>query len=170
MKALSLIIIFVLLLTPSCSKNESSEKASKSNAKAKFRTNTPQEAPPRQVIDINEEGYSVDAILKIDKEIPILEIIVGKNWKQAELDKLQKMQMLDTLRLENMDSSSFDLSFAKSIKSLKVISFKGGQTSIDTLKSLAGSNIQTVNCTATNISKDSLEVIKSSLGEVTVSF
>ena len=173
MKLLSVAIISCLLFTFSCSKKETTEtsaKKPKSSVKAKFRENKPQEPPPRVVIDINEEGYSADAVLKIDEEIPVLELIVGKDWKQNDLDKLKKMQMLDTLRLENMDSSSFDLSFTKSIKSLKSISFKGGKTSLEALKSLSGSSLENIDCSNSNITKESIGSIKSALGNTSVSF
>ena len=173
MKFLNVAITSCLLFTFSCSKKETTPtpaKKQKSSVKAKFRENKPQDPPPREVIDINEDGYSADTVLKIDKEIPVLELVVGKDWKQNDLDKLKKMQMLDTLRLENMDSSSFDLSFTKSIKSLKNISFKDGKTSLEALKSLTGSSLENIDCSNSNITKESIGSIKSELGSISVSF
>lgn len=172
MKITSFLLIGAILLSLGCSDQKSSktEKSNKGTVKAKFRTDKPQEPPEREIIDMNEEDYTVEQILKIDEEIPVLEIICSKEWKQSDFDKLSKLQMIDTLRLENMDSSKLNLSFIKSLKSMKVISFKGGNSSLDTIKSLAGSSIEKVDCANTNISKDGISSIQSDLGNITVSF
>lgn len=168
MKLLSLTLLSIFVLLLSCSKKETSER-SKSKVVSKHKNIQPQEAPPREIIDINEEGYSVDEVLKIDKEIPVLEIICGKDWKQTDLDKLAGMQMLDTLRLENMAISDLNLLFVKNIKSLKIISFKNSKVSAKTIESLKNSTVNRIDCSGTNLSKSELNTLSSTLTNIEIS-
>ena len=117
----------------------------------------------REIIDVNEEGFSADAVLKIDKEIPVMEIIVGTDWKQADIEKIKSLQMVDTLRIENMDAASLDLAFTKDMKTLKRVSLSKSKLSPALISSLKDSKITTLDISNCTIDNDSL----SKLGSIT---
>ena len=137
MKYFSFILILSISFFYSCSKKESKTSEKPENKTiSKHKDIKTQEAPPREIINVDAEKYTVEDIRKIDKEIPVLEIIAGKKWAQAELDKLSGMEMLDTLRLDNMDLTSINFDFTKTLKALKKISIKNSKVSEQAISNL----------------------------------
>ena len=172
MKKLSIILILVLLLQ-SCSKeNDSSEskKNSKAEITSKHKDMKEQEAPPREIIDAEAEDYSVDQVIAINKEIPVLELITAKKWSQSELQKLGTLQETDTLRIENTDALKLNLSFCKEMKALKKVSLKNSKISLELIKSLSGSKIDRLDLSGSNLSETDKASLNSILKNVKVIF
>ena len=164
MNKLSLILILLVLLQ-SCSKeNTSSENGKNSKAKvtSKYKDMKEQEAPPREIVDAEAEGYSVDQVIAINKDIPVLELIAAKKWTQPELQKITALKETDTLRIENADTSKLNLSFCKEMKALKKVSLKNSKVSLELIKSLSGSKIDSLDLSGTNLN----ETDKASLGSL----
>lgn len=168
---LTLIILSIFFTFVSCSKNEETKKSNKkkSNVVSKFKNMKEQEPPPRHVIDVNEEEFTSEDVVKINSEIPVLELIVGKNWTQSDYNKLSSFKTLDFLKIENTDVSSIDFSFTESMGSRKTISFLNSKISDKSAGSIKSSSLKEIIFSATESSSLDLESIKNKLKGVNIS-
>jgi len=161
MKALISTLIIISLFF-SCSKEEEKEERKKvvikKQVKSKHKDMKEQEVE-REIIDINEEGFTVEQALKIDEEIPVMEIIVDVKWGQSEISKLQNLQMVDTIRIEKMDVSNLDLSFLNKMKTVKTLSFANSTLGPKVFKSFEDSNINTINISGCIVSGDTISAM-----------
>jgi PBP1b-binding outer membrane lipoprotein LpoB len=158
MKSIVAILVLVLLFS-ACTKKEV-EKQNTKNSQSKFKKPVNQPAPEREVIDLKDDPQTFDAINKINKEIPVLEIIAGTEWKQKDYESLSGFEMLDTLRLEDIKVDQLNLEFIKNIKSLKALSLSASKINNGHIEQLEESTINTLNLSNTDITEAALKSLK----------
>ena len=127
-KKILLSFLSVALLS-SCSE-EAPQKAAKEQKEKKV------PKIQKHVIDVAEEGFSVEEILKIDKEIPVIEIIIPTNWTQTEYDKLSGIELLSEVTFKGNDLSNKDLDFITKKRTVKILRFKNCKLNDELLKVL----------------------------------
>lgn len=169
MKHLCLSLLLCLFFQ-SCSKDNKNSEKEKPPVSSKHKEMKEQEAPPREIVDAEAEAYSVDQVININKEIPILELITAKKWTQEDLQKLNVMKELDTLRIENCDVSNLDLSFCKEMSALKKVSLQKSKVSLTSLKSLTASSIKELDLSGCEISAADKAALSTLFKEVQLSF
>ncbi|NQZ57550.1 MAG: hypothetical protein HRT88_08795 [Lentisphaeraceae bacterium] len=95
----------------------------------------------RHVIDLKEDEMGVDQLLKIDAEIPVIELVANDKWTQADYLQLSKTIMLESLRLEEISLDDMDLAFVSQIKSLKTLSLLNSSATDKSIVQLQDSSI-----------------------------
>jgi hypothetical protein len=154
-----LIITFLFL----CACSETKQKQSKDKLLNKNITQNPNQPPPeREIIDLKDDPMTFEQVQKIDKEIPVLEIIANDQWTQSNYDQLAGFEMLDTIRFEKVDVTKLDLSFISKVKSLKVLSLAGSGATDSSLEQIKNTNLKTLDISETTISAKAIVKLKES--------
>ena len=114
----------------------------------------------RHVVDLTDDYMSAIALLKVDRELPVIEIIASDKWEQSDYDLLPRMSMLESLKLNKVSLTELNLSFVTKVKALSELSLSGADDKA--LLQLKGSKIKELNLTASNkLTTASIEVLKS---------
>ncbi|MCM8538417.1 MAG: hypothetical protein NE334_20910 [Lentisphaeraceae bacterium] len=149
---ISLYLLSTLLLLNSCSEKPEEKKTASTN-----------ETIPKvekHVVDLNEEGFSIDELLKIDKEIPVIEVIVPKDWNQEQISNLGKLEMLKDVVFTNTNLKDIKLSFLGKKRTIKTISFENCQISAETLQELSRTVLEKISFIETDIDDKVIEALK----------
>ncbi|MCM8529822.1 MAG: hypothetical protein NE330_01570 [Lentisphaeraceae bacterium] len=149
---ISLYLLSIMLLLNSCSDKKEEKKAAP----------TKETVPnvEKHVVDLNEEGFSIEELIKIDEEIPVIEVIVPKDWNQSQITGLGKLQMLKGVFFKDADLKQTSLEFLSAKRTVKTISFDNCQISADTLKRLSSTVLEKITFINTPVDDSIIEVLK----------
>ncbi|MCH2208837.1 MAG: hypothetical protein MK132_23655 [Lentisphaerales bacterium] len=117
MKRSYIYLLLTLVFFVSCSEEKSQEKQTEKKVKKVPKV-------VKHTVDPASEHFSVEDILKIDKEIPLIELIVPKNWGQQELDQLKQLELLSEATFKGNDLSKIEIDFLTYKRTVKILRFK----------------------------------------------
>lgn len=145
-------LISVALILGSCSEDTSKEK----------KTSSKETVPKveKHIVDLNEEQYSLDELIKIDKEIPVIEVLVPSNWNQQQITGLGKLEILKDVSFKDTDLKETNLEFLSERRTVKTLSFENCQISAETLKGLSSTVLEEVTFNNTSVDDSIIEILK----------
>ena len=149
---LSMYLLSIILILSSCSEETTKENNTSKN-----------ESVPKiekHVVDLNEEQFTLEELLKIDKEIPVIEVLVPKEWTQTQISGLGELEILKDVSFKDQDLTSIDLSFLGDRRTVKSLKLENCQVSSATLEILSRTTIEKISLINTPLDKSVIELLK----------
>lgn len=114
----------------------------------------------KHTVNVEKENFSISELLKLDTEVPIIELIIPVDWNQKDLDEVKKLEILSEVTFNGNDLSNLNIDFVIHKRTIKTLRFKEAKLNNELFKTLRRSVVDRIVFKQTDINELIIQSLK----------